>query len=142
MGSGKSYGNALVFKLDIHGGALTDISAYVKSVDGLPGEKDMGDVTTGGSTGYKWLPGLPKADFSIEAVFDDTATSAYDLVKTFSADTATRTFEFGPAGSAAGYVKITGECRIKKVSLPAKATDPLIFTTDFVLDGAISVTIW
>lgn len=141
--SGKKFGNALVFKLDLQGGAsLTDISAYVKSVDGLPGELDLGDVTVGGSTGYKWLRGLGKADISLECVFDDTASSAYDVAKNFMSDTTTRSFEYGPAGSTAGYAKVNGECVIKNIKLPAKATDPLLFTVSAVVDGAITIGVW
>ena len=141
--SGKKYGKDLVFKIDAQGGAsLTDISAYVKSVDGLPGDVDMGDVTVGGSAGYKFLQGLPKADFSIECVFNDAASSAYAMLKDFMSDTTTRSFEYGPAGLTSGYVKISGECVVKKMSLPAKATDPLIFTVDFALDGALTIGTW
>jgi len=140
--SGKGHGKALVFKLDNQAAALKDISAYVKGVDGLPGEVDMGDVTVGGSSGYKNYPGLQKADFSIECVFDDTADSAYAVVADFMSDTATRSFEYGPAGSTSGYAKIYGECRIKKVSLPAKVTDVLIFTVDLVLDDALTIGTW
>jgi len=138
--SGKAHGKSLVFKLDTQAGASKDISAYVRSVDGLPGEKEMGDVTAGGATGYSQLPGLQKADISLECVFDDTSESAYDVVKDFLSDSDTRSFEYGPAGSTSGYAKVTGECRIKKVSLPAKVTDPLIFTIDLVVDGAITIT--
>jgi len=140
--SGKAHGKALVFKLDNQAGTLTDISAYVKSVDGLPGEVEMGDVTVGGSAGYKYYPGLQKADFSIECVFDDTANSAYDLVKNFMSDTNTRSFEFGPAGNTSGFAKILGECRIKKVSLPAKVTDILTFTVDMSLDNDLTIGTW
>ena len=141
--SGKKYGKDLVFKLDVQGGAtLKDISAYVKSVDGLPGENDMGDVTVGGSTGYRWLRGLPKADISLECVFDDAVDSAYDVVKNFRSDTTTRSFEYGPAGSTAGYVKIYGECQVKNISFPAKPADPLLITIGLVLDGADTIGVW
>ena len=137
--SGKAHGKALAFWLDTQGDVLKDISGYVKSVDGLPGEVEMGDVTVGGSSGYKYFPGLQKADFSLECVFDDAVDSAYDVVKNFMADTATRSFEFYPAGKTTGYIKVSGECRIKKVSLPAKVTDVLTFTIEASVDGAITI---
>lgn len=140
--SGKAHGKALVFKLDNQAGALKAISAYVRSVDGLPGEVELGDVTAGGATGYVWLRGLQKADFSLECVFDDTADSAYSIMQNFMSDIVTRSFEYGPAGSTSGYAKVLGECVIKKISLPAKVTDPLIFTADLSVDGAISITTW
>jgi hypothetical protein len=140
--SGKAHGKDLVFKLDTQAGSLKDISAYVKGVDGLPGEKDMGDVTTGGSSGYKNLPGLQKADFSIECVFDDAVDSAYDVVKDFMSDVNARSFEYGPAGLTSGYAKLNRECRIKKVTFPAKVTDPLTFTVDLALDDALTIGTW
>jgi hypothetical protein len=142
--SGKTIGKSLQFTLDLTGGATpTDISSYVRSVTGLPGEKDLADVTAGGATGYSYIPGLQKCDFSIEFVFDDTsATSAYNIVKNFMADTTTRSFVFGPAGSTTGYAKISGECWLKKLSLPAKVTDALICTLDCTVDGAITIGVY
>ncbi len=142
---GKSSGKDLVFKLDIQNtapltGASKTISAYVKSVDGLPGDMEMGDVTAGGgATGYSYFPVFGKADFSLTCVFDDTADSAWDVVKTYLSDVYTRSFEFGPTGSTSGYVKITGECRIKKVGLPVKVNEVMIFTVDLVVDGAVTI---
>jgi len=140
--SGKKYGNALVVKLDTQAGVLKDISAFVKSVDGLPAEHDMGDVTTGGSLGYKWLRGLPKATVTLECVLDDAADSAYDVVKSFKTDTATRSIEYGPTGSTAGYMKITCELDIVDVKINAKTTDPLMFTIKANLSGADTVGVW
>ena len=141
--SGKKYGNALVFTLDLQGGGTpTDISAWVKSVDGLPAEHDMGDVTTGGSLGYKWLRGLPKATITLECVFDDAANSAWSIVSNFKTDTTTRSFVYGPAGSTSGYVKVTGELDIVDVKLNAKTTDPLMFTIKANLSGADTVGVY
>ncbi len=140
--SGKKYGKDLVFKLDTQAGVLKDISAYVQSVNGLPGENDMGDVTGGGSTGYRWLRGLPKAEFNIVCVFDDAVDSAYDVVKNFMSDTTTRSFEYGPAGSTAGYVKIYGECQIPKIDFDVKTIEPLMIAIYFKLDGADTIGVW
>lgn len=141
--SGKAHGKDLVFKLDNQSGVLKDLSAYVRSVTGLPGEIELGDVTVGGgSTGYSFLPGLQKADFSIECVFDDAVDSAWDVVSDFDSDTNTRSFEYGPAGETAGYAKINGECRILRVPLPANAPEPLLFTVELKLDGGRTIGVW
>lgn len=139
--SGKTTGKSLIFTLDTQGASdNVDISAYIKSVSGLPGEIELADVTTGGATGYKYYPALQKVDFSLECVFDDAASSAWTIMKNFMSDTATRSFVFEPAGSGSGYVKITGECWIKKLSMPVKTTELMTFTADLVLDGALTVT--
>jgi hypothetical protein len=135
--SGKSSGKNLFFSLDLQGGATpTDISTYCRKVDGLPGDVEQGDVTAGGGAlGYAWLPGLIKAGFSAEFVFDDAANSAWTIMKNFMRDTTTRSFVYGPAGSTSGYAKVSGECRIAKITPTPKPTDPLLFTVDFVVDG-------
>jgi hypothetical protein len=138
--SGKTTGKSLQFTLDNQGGAgAVDISSYVKGVSGLPGEIELADVTTGGATGYKYYPALQKGDFSLECVFDDAASSAWTITKDFMSDTVSRSFVFGPAGSTSGYAKISGECWIKKVSLPVKTTELVTFTIDCVLDGALTI---
>jgi hypothetical protein len=101
--SGKAHGKNLVFKLDNQAGSLKDISAFVTSVDGLPGEVEMSSYACGGASGYSHVRGLFKGEFSIEIIFDDEADSAYDIIKDYITDSATRTFEFGPAGSTSGY---------------------------------------
>jgi len=139
--AGKTCGKDAVFKLDNQAGTLTTITTYIRSVTGLPGEKEMKDVTVLGSTGYNYFPCLQKCDFSVEGVFDHTANSLYDIVEDFMSDTNTRTFEFDPAGITTDYPKMTGECRIKKVVVDAKPPDPLFVTVDFVLDGNVNVTV-
>ena len=142
MGSGKAHGKNLVFKLDTTAGVETDISTHVRSVDGLPGEVELGDITAAGDSGHKTIIGLQNATITLECVFDDTADKAWAVISNFAADTATRTFSYGPAGNTSGYAKLTGECRISKCSLPGKVTDPLIFTAELKVDGAVSVTTW
>jgi len=137
--SGKAHGRLLNFQLDTQGGSIKDISAYVQDVTGLPGDRDAGDITAAGAAGYSHLMGLYKASIKLTCVFDDTTDSAYDVVKSYLTDTATRSFIYGPAGSTSGYAKISGECRISKVDIPAKVKDPVIFTVELISDGAITV---
>lgn len=137
--SGKAHGKNLVFKLDTQAGSLTDISGWVESVDGLPPEVEMDKYACGGAAGYSGIPGLQTASIKLECIFDDTANSAWSIVKDYLTDTDTRSFEFGPAGSTSGYAKLSGELRIKKVSLPVKTTAGLRFTIDADLDGACAI---
>lgn len=137
--SGVSHGKNLEFSIDTQGGVLKDVTSYVRSVDGLAGEVELGDVTAAGDEGYNYIQGLQKADFTIEGVFDDAVDSLWDVVKDFMSDTDTRSFELYPAGSTSGYVKISGECRIKKVTIPTKSTDPLTLTIECAVDGTITI---
>jgi hypothetical protein len=141
--SGKTSGKSLVFKLDTQGGVLKDISAYVESVDGLPIDIEAGEYACGGATGYSYIRGLPKGTIKLGCIFDDAADSAYDVVKSYKTDTATRSIEYGPAGSTGGFAKVTAEVCITKVVLPVKTTDsPVRFTVEMNVDGTDTITTW
>lgn len=141
--SGKVAGKNLVFKMDTQGGVLTDISAYVESVDGLPIDVELGEYAGGGSSGYNHLRGLQKGTVKLGCIFDDASNSAWDIIKDYKSDTTTRSIEFGPAGSTSGFAKVTAEVVITKVSLPAKTTDGVVkFTVEAVIDGVDTITTW
>jgi len=137
--SGIAHGKNLYFNLDTQEGSPTDISAYVIKVDGLPAEVEMDAYATGGADGYSSIPGLQKATIRLDCIFDDTASSAWDIVNDYLSDTDTRSFEYGPAGNTEGYAKISGEMRISRVSLPAETTSGLRFTIEGPLDGAVTI---
>jgi hypothetical protein len=139
--AGKKFGKDMVFTLDSScGGSPVDISTWIMSVDGLPGEREMADVTCGGApNSHQYLLGLQSADITLQALFDQSTDSAYDTVCGFMDDTGARTFAYYPASTASGYPKIYGECRIKSVVLPAKPLEPLTFQISLVADSTISV---
>lgn len=149
--AGKKYGSDLVFTIDsagtTSGSTEVDISTWVMSVDGLPGEREMADVTCGGgATVHQWLVGMKSAEIGLECLFDQTDGSAYDVLCStdygFHLDTTTRTFSYGPAGNTAGYPKFTGECLVKSVTVPAKPLEPITFSVSLVLSSTLSVEVW
>ena len=142
MTVGKQFGNSLEFGLDSTcGGTIVYIGDWVMSVDGLPGEREMADVTCGGgSNSHAYLAGMQNAEITLQCLFDQTTDSAYDTVSGFMTDTGARSFEFYPATTASGAPTITGECRIKNVVLPAKPLEPLTFSVTLALDSTVTVT--
>jgi hypothetical protein len=133
------HGKNLAFWLDTQAGVLKDLSAYTMEVTGLVGEIELGDVTTAGSVGHKFMGGLQKASFSAKMLMNDATDASWDVCKSFQSDTATRSFEYYPRGKTSTYPKITGECWIKSVDMPAKVTDPLVMTINFEADGAVTI---
>jgi len=134
-----SHGKALFFSLDNSTPAVKDISADVEEVDGLPGEVELAKYAGGGSSGYSHIPGLFNCEFTVKAVFNDTADKAWDVVKGYLADAATRSFVYGPKGSSNGYPKFSGECWIRSIALPGKTTDMNRFTATLVVDGVVTI---
>ena len=140
---GKIFGKDLSFTLDSTcGGTPVDISAWVMSVDGLPGEREMADVTCGGgAVAHAFLLGLQNANITLSCLFDQTTDSAYDTVCGYMSDTGARSFVYCAAGTCSGYPAVTGECVIKSVNLPAKPLEALTFTVNLVVSSTLTVTV-
>jgi len=146
MTAGKSFGHDLAFHITSVGNstiALTDavdISKWVMSVDGLPGERDMADVTCGGGAEtHQWLAGLMNAEVTLECLFDQTTGSAYDTFSGWMSDTSHRHFYYAPAGVTAGYPKFYGAAMVKSVTLGAKPLEPLAMQVSMVIDSTLAV---
>lgn len=124
-----------VFKLDNSGGTLTDLSQYITSVSGLPGTADLQDVTTLGSAGRKWVPGLRTAQITLEGIWDPAVDAHFGPLVGASA---TQTFEYGPEGGSAGKVKYTGECRVADYEAPSSVGEPVSWSATLQVDGGIT----
>jgi hypothetical protein len=143
----KSFGNNLDFRIccaDSSGNSTAnwkDISDWVMSVDGLPGEREMADVTCGGgSVAHAWLPGMMGADITLECLFDQTTGSAYDVLSGYTGDTYHRHWAYYPAGQSSGYPMMHGACWVKSITLGSKPLEPLMMSVSLVLDSTITVT--
>lgn len=137
-----SHGRLINFQMDNSSGVLKDLSTYVMEVNGIPPEVDLGDVTTAGSTGHRFYPGLEKGTITVKFRYADGTDTPVDVIGTRASwqtdATMLRSFVFGPRGSTSGYPKYTGELMIKSCPMDAKATDPLVMTMTAELDNGVS----
>lgn len=134
------HGKSTKFQLDNTSAALADISTYADSVDGLPGEVEMSDVTTFGNEGHKNIPGLENGSITVAGDWD----AALDAIvgSTTQRKAATRTFEFGPAGGTTGLVKYSGECWISGYTVNNSVTDKVTFSMTLLVDGVVTRGTW
>jgi len=131
-----THGKDSGFKLDNVALALTDISQYTDSVDGLPGEVELADVTAFGQEGHRNIPGLENASFTVSGNWD----VALDAIMGAPSDwkSATRTFEFGPAGVTTGLVKYSGECWITNFTVSSGVSDKVTWSASLQVDGQVT----
>jgi hypothetical protein len=136
------HGKGLVFKIDNAAGTLQTLTAYVDSVD-LDNSIDLGDTTTAGAEDKTFVSGQAEHDLSISGKWDDTATTGADPVLSglIGLETSS-TFEFGPAGSAAGKIKKSGECFMTGYKVSAPVGGVVTFTADFKVTGAVTQGVW
>ena len=115
------------------GGALTNYSAYVDSVEGLPGEQEFADVTALGDEGHKNIPGLENGSFSLSGHWDAVLDAVLGPKRTV-----TTTFEYGPAGNTSGLVKYTGECWITSYTVSSPVGDKVSWSASLQIDGQVT----
>lgn len=140
MGS-YSHGKDAVFALDDSGGTLRTISVNLNSVTGLPGARALSEVTAFGDQGTKSIPSLANVQFSIAGHLDMTATTGVGTVLNgIRLATVTSTFNYGPAGSATGAMKVTGECWMTAYTIDASVSDRVPIAASFQVDGVPSLT--
>lgn len=134
------HGKTAVFKIDDSGGTLRDISAYLNDV-GFPRNIDTAETTTFGVSGSSktYIVGLNDATISISGLFDSVADGYLAGVL---GQSATLSFEYGPAGSTGGLIKYSGESIMTSYEVSAAVGDAVQATAQFQVTGAITRGTW
>jgi hypothetical protein len=130
------HGKGAVFSIDDSGGTLRTVTIYLNQVSGLPGARALSEVTAFGDAGTKSIPGLANVPFSVAGHYEATATVGISTVLNgLRTATATSSFEYGPAGSASGALKILGECWMTELTYDASVSDRVPVAASFQVDG-------
>lgn len=132
------HGKSAVFKLDDSGGTLRDISAYLEEVS-MPRSIETAETTTFGSSAKSYITGLTDATISLTGKFDSVSDGYLAGV---IGQSATLSFEYGPAGSTGGLIKYTGECIMTSYEVGATVGDAVTASVELQVTGAITRTTW
>ena len=121
----------------------TDISGYLDSVSGLPGDVEHGDVSVAGHTQRQYWAGLGKATISVAGPISGTllgarTTSFWRIAKLRHLAAATA-FIHGPKGSTSTYPKYSGNCRFESMTIVSDATKPVMFTAQLAVDNGVTI---
>lgn len=133
------HGKGSVVSLDNTSAALTSISAFTDSVDGLPGEIELSEVTPFGSEGHKNIPGLEGASVTLSGSYDGAASAIADIVgSTTQRKAATRTLEYGPGGGASGAIKYSAEVWIQTFTVTSSVSEKVSWSMTALVDGVVT----
>lgn len=132
------HGKSAVFKLDDSGGTLRDLSSYLEDIS-FPRSIETAETTTFGSSAKSYITGLTDATISLSGKFDATADGYLAGVV---GQSATLSFEYGPAGSTGGNVKYTGECILTSYEVGATVGDAVTASVELQVTGSITRTTW
>ena len=128
------HGKSTVFKVDNNAGSLTDISNTLTDVS-FPQSVDTAETSTFGSSAKAYVVGLTDSTLSISGNFDATV-DAHLAAIVGKADSVS--FEYGPEGSTAGFVKYTGEALLTSYEKSGAIGDVVTYSAEFQVTGAIT----
>ena len=120
------HGKDSVFWLDNASDSLTNYSAYVDKVEGLPGDAATHEVTVMGSSAEKLIAGLASGQFSISGPWDATVDAALN-----HALGRQKSFEYGPQGGASTKIKYSGEAFCTGYKIDSSVSDAVRFSATF-----------
>ncbi|MEV2240582.1 hypothetical protein [Micromonospora sp. NPDC049891] len=135
-----SHGKNAVFSLDNASGTtpgtLQDISVYVDNVSGLPGTRNLSEVTAFGDEGVRNIPGLENTQFTISGTLDPQVVT---IVGGAHKASVTASFEYGPQGSGSGAVKYSGEAWVSDFNVDASVAEKVPFSATLQVDGVVAI---
>ncbi len=127
------------FEIDDTGAQQRDISPYITSIDGLPGPRELIEVTALGDGGRKWIPGLENAVITLELHWSEDASVGPDTVLgPLRTHTAAVDFEFGAEGNAQGDIMYTGTCWVKDYRILTRVGDQVTARCELQVEGKVS----
>ncbi len=134
-----------IFKLN-DGSQLRDLSPYIISLSGLPGEFDMKDTSTWGSVGERPSVGIQKNHFTVKFLFNmitsvgvATVLNAMWVAQQAGGMSA-RAFEYYPAGTTSGNTKISGSCFLASLDDPSDmGSNAVLVQAEFQVDNGVTV---
>lgn len=121
-------------------GTTRDISPHITGVDGLPGTKELIDVTAVGDSGRSYIASLRSGGFRVEGLYDNNASTGLDVILTgiFDMTSATQII-YAPAGNSSGATplkrRITVNCWMRECNFPGRVGNSVAFASSFQIDG-------
>jgi hypothetical protein len=134
------HGKSAEFQLDNAAGSLTNISNTVTEVT-LPQSVETGETTAFQQNDKTYVAGLGDSTISVSGIFDATVnTHITAVIAALKAGTvASSTFQYGPAGSASGRPKFTGECIVTSYEVGSPVGDVITYSMEAQVSGSVTV---
>lgn len=126
------HGSKAVFTVQDSGGVVRDLSAFLSS-SGLQRSADTADVSTGGTTSKKYIPGLLDGTIPIEGPWDATVDGYLNGILGVE-----RNFVYNPAGTGTGLVTYTGAAILTSYEPDTPVDDAGGFSGEFQVTGTVT----
>ena len=131
--------NVSRFLIDDTGATQRDLSVYLTDVRGLPGPRNLNEVTALGDGGARFIPGLEDVTIVLVGIFDNTATSGPDAVLgPLRTHGSAVDFEYGPEGSGSGDVKYSGTCWVLSYDLRSRVGNRVEWSARLQVENTVT----
>jgi predicted secreted protein len=106
----------------------------------LPREIETAETTTFGKQDKTYITGLSDATVSLSGMFDATKDAAIGVLITNlkSGSISSASFAYGPAGSAGGKPKFSGNALITSYELSSPVGDVVTFSLELQVTGGVT----
>lgn len=135
------HGKNAYFALDGTAGTLVAISDTLNEIS-VPREIETAETTAFGQNDKTYITGLGDATVSLSGMFDATvdAMIAGNIANLKSGSVSSLTFEYGPSGSAASSVKLTGEALITSYEVSSPVGDVITYSLELQVTGGVTAS--
>ena len=126
------------FIIDNAGGTPQIISPFVTEVSGLPGPRNLNDVTALGDAGRKSIPGLEDVTISLSGILDTGVAPGVDeVIGALRTATAAVRFEYWPEGEDAGDAYY-GSCWVENYEVTSRVGSHITWSATLRVEGTTS----
>ena len=124
------------FTIDDATGVEHDISSSLTEISGLPGARQLIDVTSFTDSHPKYIPGTSESTVTLAGIFNDTGADA--VLGALLHHTSPVDFAYAPAGTTAGSVRFSGRCWVERYQVASVVDSRVGFTAVLRVDGPIA----
>jgi len=138
----KAHSKDTYLAIDSSDGNPRIVTPNITSVDGLPGERELVEITALGDSARSYAPGLTNTTFTVEGYWDETANTGTDTVLgVLYNHTAALSVVYGPEGNDTGDVQYNVECFCRNYTITSRMGEIVTFRAEFQSNGAVARSI-
>lgn len=129
--------------VDSDGSSTRNLSSYLTSIEGLPGERELVDTSKIGDSGHTFTPSLQNAPFSVDGIYNNENNGIHAVLANLRAMSTATTFAYGPSGNSTGAspasVRISGSCWLRSYVITGRVGSAVSFRAQFQSEGVVSI---
>ena len=126
------------FSINDTAGTARDLSSFITEIDGLPGERELAEITALGDSGRTWIPSLQNAVITLAGIYSDSAQGPDSVLGALRNHSASSTFYYGPQGGADNTTGYTGACFVRTFTNGSRVGESVTWRAELQVNGAIT----